>query len=346
MSTREPIVLITGANGEVGHGLIEYIAAQPHVPDVVAFDVNPLDEALRPLVKRYFVGDILDDDLLEALHQEYEIDTIFHLAALLSTYAELHPERAHEVNVQGTVKLLNMAVRESESRGTPVKFLFPSSIAVYGLPSVQEKAAAGAVPEDVYLTPTTMYGCNKLYCENLGRYYSNHYKQLSETATVGIDFRAVRFPGLISAFTVPSGGTSDYGPEMLHAAAQGQPYECFVRPDTRISFMAMPDAIQVLLQLAEAPRESLSRQIYNVTSFSLSAEDFATQTRQAFPDAQIAYAPSKGRQAIVDTWPEDLDDQQARQDWGWQPQYPLETAFQDYLFPHIKERYAQDEIPG
>src|SRR5690606_37468623 len=147
-------------------------------------------------------------------------------------------------------------------------FVFPSSIAVYGIPDLETKRAAGRVREDDWLQPTTMYGCNKLYCEQLGRYYARHYRQLARDRSPNlIDFRAVRFPGLISADTVPAGGTSDYAPEMIHAAAQERPYACFVRPDTEIPFLAMPDAIRAMLQLADADRAQLTRDVYNLTSF-------------------------------------------------------------------------------
>jgi threonine 3-dehydrogenase len=338
---RQPIVLITGANGEVGHGLIDYLHAQPDVPEIVVLDLHPLAEHQRAMVKEVIVGDIRDDNLLNDIHDRYEIDTIYHLAALLSTTGERNPALAHDVNVQGSAKLLQMASRESDVRGAAVKFIYPSSIAVYGLPNLATKAAHEIVHEEQFLQPTTMYGCNKLYVEHLGRYYATHYKQLMATRPLGVDFRCVRFPGLISAHTVPSGGTSDFGPEMIHAAAQGDPYDCFVRADTIIPFMAMPDAVHALIQLAKAPRAALSRQIYNITSFSLTAAEFAQIVRQAFPLAQINFAPDAGRQAIVDTWPVAVDDRTARADWGWSPAYDMHRAFADYLLPHIRDRYAQ-----
>ena len=184
-----------------------------------------------------------------------------------------------------------------------------------------------------------MYGCNKLYCEQLGIYYSKHYQQLSASKPVMLDFRSLRFPGLISAYTVPSGGTTDYGPEMLHAAAQGRPYACFVREDSELPFMAMPDAVTALLQLAAAPAESLSRSVYNVTSFTLSAADFRDQVMGAFPEAEVTFEPDWQRQGIVDSWPAELDDTAARQDWGWAPAYGLQRAFDEYLVPNIHERY-------
>ena len=186
-----------------------------------------------------------------------------------------------------------------------------------------------------------MYGCNKLYCEMLGNYYDHYYRQLAAEQPVTVDFRCVRFPGLISAFTVPTGGTSDYAPEMIHAAARGEPYACFVSEEARIPFMAMPDAAAALVQLARAPREHLTRSVYNVTSFSLSAAEVRDMVTSHFPDAVITFAPDDKRAAIVDSWPADLDDSAARRDWGWHPQYDAESAFRDYLVPNIRERYGK-----
>lgn len=341
MTLREKVILITGANGEVGHGLINAIAGQPdHLP-IIALDVNKLERSLRPMIRREVVGDILDTKLLETLGTEYEIDTIFHLAALLSTSSEFHPENAHRVNVQGTINLLKLSIDEGQMRGKPVKFLYASSIASYGMPDLATKNAAGAVEEGQYLNPITMYGCNKLYCEHLGRYYAMHYKQLSASRSLGVDFRCVRFPGLISAVTVPTGGTSDYAPEMLHAAAQGRVYASFVREDTTIPFMVMPDAIKSLLMLAAAPRETLTRHVYNVTSFSRSAEQFAQMVKSAFSDAQITFEPSDARQAIVDSWPSAMNDNAARHDWDWAPDFDADRAFNDYLVPTIVQRYRE-----
>jgi nucleoside-diphosphate-sugar epimerase len=244
------------------------------------------------------------------------------------------------VNVEGTLNLLEFAQREAESHGRPVMFLYPSSIAAYGLPSRDQKQRAGRVREDQWTEPTTMYGCNKLYCEQLGRYYARHYKQLSAEPQSGrVDFRAVRFPGLISAVTVPSGGTSDYAPEMVHAAAQGEPYACFVRPDTRIPVMAMPDGVDALLTLASAPRASLTRTAYNLGAFAPTADEIRAEVLRAFPDAQITYQIDEKRQDIVDSWPADVDDSAARRDWGFAPEYDFERAFRTYLIPTIRERY-------
>jgi nucleoside-diphosphate-sugar epimerase len=291
-------------------------------------------------VQQQFLGSILDGGLLERVLSEYEVELVFHLAALLSTRSEFTPTAAHQVNVEGTLHLLEFAQKEGESHGRPVVFLYPSSIAAYGFPDLESKARAGRVREDDDLSPLTMYGCNKLYCEHLGRYYSRHYKQLAaETLSGRVDFRCVRFPGLISAVTAPSGGTSDYAPEMLHAAAQGQAYGCFVRPDTRIPFMAMPDGVEALLRLAAAPRDRLTRSVYNVGAFNPSAGEIRELVLRAFQDAQIGYAPDPKRQRIVDSWPADVDDSAARRDWGFAPRYDLERAFSEYLIPTIRRRY-------
>src|SRR5215208_3950366 len=182
---RRPVVLITGAGGEIGHGLVTRLAAAGS--PIITLDVSPLDASLAPLVAREFTGSITDGSLLERMLAEFEVDHIFHLAALLSTRAEFTPVTAHHVNVEGTLNLLEFAQREGESHGRPVMFIYPSSIAAYGLPNLETKASAGRVREDQYAHPTTMYGCNKLYCEQIGDYYAKHYKQLSADAIARVD---------------------------------------------------------------------------------------------------------------------------------------------------------------
>lgn len=337
---RKPVVLITGAGGEIGHGLIDRLAGRGDRA-IVTIDISRLDETIAKKVDREVTGSILDRALLERLMAEYEIDLIFHLAALLSTRSEFTPMAAHQVNVEGTMSLLEFAQHEAESHGRPVVFIYPSSIAAYGLPDLETKQRAGRVSEDQYLHPTTMYGCNKLYCELLGTYYARHYKQLAAEAHSGrVDFRAVRFPGLISALTLPAGGTSDYAPEMIHAAARGERYGCFVRPDTQIPFMAMTDGVDALLTLAAAPRERLQRTAYNVGAFNPTAQEIRDVVVEAFPGAEIAWAVDRKRQGIVDSWPADVDDSAARRDWGFAPRYDWQRAFSEYLIPTIRQRYA------
>ena len=280
--------------------------------------------------------------MLERILAEYRVELVFHLAALLSTRSEFTPVTAHQVNVEGTLNLLEFAQHEGESHGQKVVFIYPSSIAAYGLPDVTTKARAGRVKEDEWTHPRTMYGCNKLYCEQLGHYYARYYKQLAaEPASGRVDFRCVRFPGLISALTVPSGGTSDYAPEMIHAAAKGEPYACFVRPDTRIPFMAMPDGVDALLTLAAAPRDALTRTAYNVGAFSPSAGEVRDVVVEAFPGAEITWQNDVKRQAIVDSWPADVDDTTARHDWGFAPRYDFHRAFSEYLIPTIRQTYEK-----
>ncbi len=335
---RKTVILITGASGEIGHGLITRLSRRSD-HGIVTLDLAPLGPDLNKLVQREIVGSILDKNLLERIIAEYEVELVFHLAALLSTRSEITPMAAHQVNVEGTLNMLEFAQRQGESHGRPVTFLYPSSVAAYGLPDLATKEKAGKVKEDEWNHPMTMYGCNKLYCEHLGDYYSKHYKQLSANPISSVDFRCVRFPGLISAVTVPSGGTSDYAPEMIHAAAQNQPYACFVRPDTRIPFMAMPDGVEALLRLAAAPRERLTRTAYNVGAFNPSADEVREVVVEAFPGADITYKVDTKRQGIVDSWPADVSDCAARTDWGFAPQYDFERAFSEYLIPTIRERY-------
>ena len=337
----KPVVLVTGANGEIGRSLLTRLHTEGRYR-VVTVDLTPLPERYRGFCLETYAGNIMDRYLLDQVAAHHEIEVVFHLAALLSTRGERDPELAHQVNVEGTLHLLRVAQNQSQRLGRPVRFLFPSSIAVYGMPNLEQKRATGRVREEHWNEPITMYGCNKLYCEHVGRYFTSFYRQLGALSTAArLDFRALRFPGLISAETVPTGGTSDFGPEMLHAAAQGNPYACFVGPDARIPFMAMPDAVRAMVQLVEADREKLTRTVYNVGAFSLSADEIAARAKDAFPGAEITFAPDPARARIVDSWPGDVDDARARDDWGWKPVFDVDKAFQEYLVPSIRARYQR-----
>lgn len=335
----EQQVLVTGACGEIGQALVQELSKRGGYR-IVTSDYMPLPDSIKALSAEHVQG-----DLLYKIKNFYDcdFDFIFHLAASLSSKAEVATEDAHRINVEGTMQLLMLAAYRSEKYKKSVKFLFPSSIAAYGMPDLDSKRKAGLVKEEQWDNPHTMYGCNKLYCEKLGMYYSKFYgqKHLDEQPPHMLDFRAVRFPGLISAYTLPSGGTSDYGPEMLHAAAQGKDYACFVRDDTKISFMAMPDAIKSLLMLMDAPRGKLSRTVYNLAAFAITAEDFRQRALKAFPNAKITFQPNPRRQGIVDSWPEDVDDSRARADWGWMPDYDVDKFFDEYFLPEIRKRYGK-----
>jgi nucleoside-diphosphate-sugar epimerase len=339
-TARRTAILVTGAGGEMGHGLIQSLARTEENPAIVAFDLRELPESLGQYCTETIVGDVRDDSLLEELAGRYSFGRIFHLAAMLSSTAEKSPDRAYEVNVGGTRNLLNLAVDERDRTGHSPMVLFPSTIAVYGLPSLEAKHEAGMVSEDAFLEPRTMYGCNKLAAEHLGRYYANHHRQVEEGPTGSIDFRAIRFPGLISAETLPTGGTTDYGPEMLHAAARNQGYECFVREDTGLPFMTMPEAVGSMLTLGSAPREGLTRTAYNVRSFSPTALEIHAALRSYYPALTVSFDPHPGRQMIVDGWPADVDDAAARADWGWTPVHSLESALETYLIPGVNAHYG------
>jgi nucleoside-diphosphate-sugar epimerase len=336
---RKKIILITGANGEIGHGLINALHAKG-LDNILALDLHPISEEIEGKFLDGVIGNILDKNILEQINSEYEVSAIYHLAALLSTRAEFSPQMAHEVNVTGTLNLLSLAVDQAKSQGETVTFFFPSSIAVYGMG--KDKDVTSAINESEYCHPETMYGCNKLYCEILGIYHANYYHRLADDFKPGhIDFRSIRFPGIISAMTVPIGGTSDFLPEMIHAAAQNTQYNCFVQNDTRMPFMVMPDAILAILNLMDADKFQLSQHVYNVSSFNPSVGEFADKVRGYFPHAEIGTSINGKRQSIVDSWPAQVDDSAARTDWNWSPKFDLNSAFEDYLIPQITKRYEK-----
>jgi len=333
--------LITGANGEVGHGLITNLSTTGVKTKIIALDLNDLDEKLQNKVDIFIKGSVTDKELIEKIFSEYKINTVFHLAAVLSTGGEKNPELAHNVNICGTFNLLSAANLQAIKEKRHLKFIFPSTIAVYGMPNLESKRKFKKVKEGEFLNPITMYGINKLYCENLGVYFSSHYQSLTlDESSRYLDFRCVRFPGLISAETTPSGGTSDYAPEMLHFAASNKDYQCFVRPDSTIHFMAMPDAIEALLKLTNTPKNKLTARIYNIEGFSASAKEIENIVKYHFPKANISYKVNPPRQNIVDSWSEDVDGSKAARDWGWKAKYNFKKAFEEYLIPSIIKKYS------
>ncbi|NIM01623.1 MAG: NAD-dependent epimerase/dehydratase family protein [Acidobacteria bacterium] len=324
----QPIALVTGAGGEMGHLLIPALREQG--VGVIALDLVELDESIREQCVETVTASILETDVLADLIGRHTPTYVFHLAAVLSRKAEIEPDLAHRVNVDGTYELLKLCRRAPEQ--TPVRFMFPSSIAVYGLPNPTVKQEAGAVKETEWTVPSGVYGCNKLYCELLGAHL---------TRTPGMpDFRSIRFPGLISAETLPAGGTTDYAPEMIHAAAQGRSYKCFVLRDAKLPFMTMPDGIDALVRLALADPGRLSRRAYNVRGFASKASDIRSEVLKHYPEADIGFDPDPARQVLVDSWPEDVDDTLAQKDWGFSPKHGLSQALSDYLVPAMKKRYA------
>jgi threonine 3-dehydrogenase len=323
------VAIVTGAGGELGRVLLPELARRGI--EIVALDLTQLPRDLASLCRETVQMNILDVPSLQLLLRRHAPSYVYHLAALLSAHAERDPDLAHRVNVDGTLGLLKLCWRFDPG---PVRFLFPSSIAVYGLPDVGVKRDQGALKEWQWTTPRGVYGCNKLYCELIGTYLSRRPPGSGEGD--GLDFRSIRFPGLISAETLPSGGTTDYAPEMIHAAAKGEAYSCFVREDSRLPFMTMPDAVAALLQLAEVDAARLTTRVYNIRGFSCSAGEIRDEVLRFFPQAKVVFEPRAERQAIVDSWPADVDDGRARRDWGLAPRHGLAEAFGDYLVPALQ----------
>ena len=328
---RVPVTLITGAAGEIGQALLRRLAEAPGDP-IVTVDLRPLSAGGpgHPH-RRHFQGDILDPALWEELLPEYRPTLIFHLAAILSTRAESVPVLAHRVNADGAARLVAMAA-DLATPDEPIRFVFPSSIAVYGLPSREAKEAAAPVGEDEHLDPATLYGAQKLYVERLGA--------TIERLGGGLDFRAVRLPGLISSDTLPQGGTSDWAPELIHAAARGEPYSCFVNREARLPFCAMPDAVEGILRLAFRAKASLTRSAYNLGGPSLSAVEIVARVARDFPDLEVRFRLDRARDRIVASWPAAVDDGAARRDFGFAPEHDQETLFSRYLIPGIRRRYT------
>ncbi len=331
---KRSVALVTGAGGEMGRLLVPALAERG--VDVVALDLAALPPELEARCQASARMNILDTAGVQQLMRSHEPAYVFHLAAMLSAHAERDPELAHRVNVEATLALFALC-RQSPHPG---RFLFPSSIAVYGLPDAATKAEQGPLKEWMWNTPTGIYGCNKLYCELVGTYLSRHMR---EEGGDGFDFRSIRFPGLISAETLPAGGTTDFAPEMIHAAARGEPYSCFVARETRLPFMTMPDAIAALLALADVEPARLTRSVYNIKGFSCSAGEILEQVRRRFPEARVTFDPLPSRQRIVDSWPGDVDDSRARRDFGLSPRHGLSEAFDDYLIPALRGRYGESD---
>ena len=327
------VILITGSSGEIGKNLIDYFS-QIDSNYILSLDLNPIDNPKK--VDKHIVGSILDKKLMDDIYQEHKIDEVYHLAAMLSTKAEQSPIIAHEVNVNGTLNLIDLCVRQIHRNQNKIKFFFPSSIAVYGL----DKKENHPISENQNLNPKTIYGINKLYCEKLGNYFSqNNYLSNSGSDNNFFDFRAIRFPGLISVNTMPTGGTSDYLPEMLHSAAQKNNYECFVDSNSQLPFMVMPDAIQAIIKLMNCEKNNLTQSTYNISSFNPTVDDFYFEVKKYYTNFKISYNVNKERQKMVNGWPSDIDTSKSFSDWLWTPKYNLEKSFSDYFIPQLEKIY-------
>jgi nucleoside-diphosphate-sugar epimerase len=319
------MILITGINGEMGSALVKKLH-EMKIDNIIGFDLNPPKENIKSYLHKNYIGDIQNESLIKQIFKENNINTIYHLAAILSTKAESNPIMAHNINVGG---FLNIIKNINEPN---VKFFFPSSIAVYLL----ENKNNNPITEEEFCNPNNIYGCNKLYCEKLGSYFSQYANTIDS-----LDFRSIRFSGIISADTLPHGGTSDYAPEMIHHAIQNKGYTCFVRPDSCIPFMVMPDAINAIIKLMGANKKTLTKDVYHIQAFSPTVEDIWKKLIVMFPNFKLDYNVNPNRQALIDSWPSVLDQSRALKDWGWNPKYNFDNAFDKYLIPKITEFYKK-----
>ena len=304
-------ILVTGAAGQIGTDLLPTLLEQGH--DVATFDLARRPAGC-PAAVEWIRGDVaLAPEVFDAV-KRVRPDRILHMAAILSAAGESVPHRAYRVNNDGTHNVL-----EAGRLFDVEQVFFCSTIAVFG-PGLPD-----TVGDDVPLRPTTMYGITKAFGERLGEYYRDTY---------GLDFRGVRFPGLINA-GIPGGGTSDYALFMYVDGLRNGAYEAFVSPESCIPFMYMPDAIRAMLELSDAPRENLKRSIYNIAAMSPTAQEFADAVTERLANVQITFKSDPLRQAILDSWPRVLDDTNARNEWGWKPTFDLD-AMSDDIIPKVR----------
>lgn len=303
-------VLVTGAKGQIGSDLVVALRNRYGADRILESDIVPPTGSTNGSTL-YRQIDVRDARQLEQAVDEFGVDTIYHLASLLSATGEHKPEAAWDVNVNGTKNILDLAARKK------LKIFWPSSIAVFG-PGTPHQIA----PQTTILDPTTMYGITKVSGEFLCRYYAERFD---------VDVRSIRYPGIISYTTPPGGGTTDYAVEIFYSALEKGSYTCFVRPDTRLPMMYMPDAIRATIYLMEADSNRLTvRTSYNLAAFSFTAEELAAEISKHLPGFTCTYDPDF-HQDIADSWPEVIDDSEARRDWMWQHEYTLTATVKDML---------------
>ena len=316
--------LVTGANGQIGSELVDLLRER-HGPDrVVGLDLNsPTARNGQSRTGPFVTADVRDRDALAQVMSEHDVEAIYHLASLLSATGEEHPDRTWDVNTGGLKHVLDLA------REHNVQVFWPSSIAVFG-PSTPKNNT----PQQTVLDPTTMYGVTKRSGELLCRYYHRRF---------GVDVRSLRYPGLISYKTEPGGGTTDYAVDMYRRAAAGADYTCFLRSDTRLPMMYMPDALRATLALMDADGDALTvRDSYNVDALSFSPKELVAALQERVPGFTCTYEPD-ARQQIADHWPASIDDRAARADWGWAPEYDLDAMTEDMLSHLRSETPANQE---
>ena len=304
-------ILVTGAAGQIGTDLTTTLREKFGNQNVVAMGhKTPMPKDIAeggPCV----MSDVTDIEGYRKIVVDYQIDTVYHLAAILSATGESKPQLCYDVNLNGLYNVLEVAKDNGQ------RLFCPSSIAVFGHGTPLENT-----PQETVLKPTTMYGVTKVAGELLCDYYFHKY---------GVDVRGIRYPGLISWKTRPTGGTTDYAVEIYYEAVLNNKYECFVRADTKLPMMYMPDAIKGTLDLMDAPLENLKHHSdFNFAGMSFSAQELADCIATKMPDFECIFNPDS-RQAIADSWPDSIDDSAASKEWGWKPSYDLEKMSDDML---------------
>lgn len=302
-------ILVTGACGQIGSELVMALRARGN--NVIATDLKvPSGELLES--GEFQRLDVLNKNSLAALVSKFKVNQIYHLAALLSATGEQNPELAWRVNMKGLRNILDCSVELGVKR-----LFFPSTIAVFGPTSPKQNT-----PQHCVMEPNTIYGISK----QAGERWCDYYYQKK-----GLDVRSLRYPGLISYKTKAGGGTTDYAVEIFFEAVKHKQYNCFLSENTVLPMMYMPDAIRGTIELMDASAGNLSiRSAYNFSAFSFSPQDLAKCIIAEIPDFSIQYSPDF-RQAIADSWPASIDDSFARKDWGWKPEYTLDTMTKDML---------------
>lgn len=305
-------ILVTGALGQIGSELVVALRARYGQEAVIASDIRlPPLETLRP-GERFEFLDSTNARQVQDIIRNGEVGTVYHLAALLSATSEEKPHVAWELNMGGLYKVLEVA------RQSDCKVFFPSSIGAFGPGTPKDDT-----PQDTIQRPTTMYGVTKVAGELLCDYYHRRF---------GVDTRGLRFPGLISYAAPPGGGTTDYAVAIFYDAIRYGRYTCFLKPDTRLDMMYMPDAIAALIKLMESdPTKLVHRNSFNVTAMNFTPEELAAEIRKHIPPFELRYEVDPIRQGIADSWPNSLDCSAAKAEWGFDPQYGLAAMVEDML---------------